>query len=60
MEIKALSNLTSFSDKDLNKVIADCDTKLVKMTAMEDIDEVLMAQEAAVMELQKRAVSKNG
>jgi len=60
MEIKALNNLSSFSDKDLNKVIADCDTKLVKMTAMEDIDEVLMAQEAAVMELQKRAVIKNG
>ena len=60
MEIKELNNLSSFSEKDLNKVIADCDTKLVKMTAVDNIDEVLRVQEAAVAELQKRSVRENG
>ena len=59
MEIKALSNLSSFSEKELNQVIKDCDIMLVKMTAIHDIDEVLFQQEAAIAELQKRTATKN-
>ena len=52
--------LMGSESEDLNKVIADCDTKLVKMTAVDNIDEVLRVQEAAVMELQKRSTRENG
>lgn len=59
MEIKELKNIENFSTNELNEVITDCDTKLSKMTAVDNIDELLMAQELAVSELQKRAIKEN-
>ena len=59
MEIKELKGIENFSTKELNQVITDCDEKLSKMTVVEDIDKILLMQETAVSELQKRAVKEN-
>lgn len=55
MEIKELNNLSTFSNQDLQEVLTNCDEKLSKMTAVDNIDEVLRLQEDAVAELQKRS-----
>jgi len=59
MKIKELANVSEFSTKDLNKVLSDCDAQLTKMTAVDNIDEILLMQETAVAELQKRSAAKN-
>ena len=41
MEIKELKNMENFSTKELNNTIQDCDEKLTKMTAVDNIDEIL-------------------
>ena len=60
MEIKELIGIENFSTSELNKVITDCDEKLSKMTVVDNIDDILLTQEAAVSELQKRASKENG
>jgi len=59
MEIKELKGIENFSTRELNQVITDCDEKLSKMTAVDNIDEILLMQETAVSELQKRAAKEN-
>jgi len=59
MKINELANVSTFSTKDLNKVLKDCDTKLTKMTEVKNIDELLLIQETAIAELQKRSITES-